>query len=141
MAQVGQIELLGTTFSDHMPAYFDSSYNQDNNLLASQTLESIYAVPPSDRTFWIPERVADADVLSKVSGMGYNYTFVDQMRHLWKWQGRAAAISDDGYRINRYHGVNCFMINDVSKGILCTAKIGSKLSSKIDLQARMWLVI
>jgi len=116
MAQTGAIELLGTTFSDHMPSYFTSAYNQDNVLLATQAMESIYTESPSNRTFWIPERVVDEDVLGKVADMGYSYVFIDQMRHLWKWQGRDTAISDDGYRINQYHGVKCFLINDKASG-------------------------
>ncbi|MGY8639522.1 MAG: hypothetical protein ACKVJU_00350 [Verrucomicrobiales bacterium] len=34
------------------------------------------------------------------------------MRHLFKWEGRNTALSDDGYRLNKYHGVTCFLIND-----------------------------
>ena len=112
MAQTGGVELLGTTFADHMLPYFSSQFTQDNVLLAGQTLERIYATPPSNRTFWIPERVVDADVLAKVGDLGFSYAFIDQMRHFWKWQGRDTALSDDGYRINRYHGINCFLIND-----------------------------
>ena len=44
--------------------------------------------------------------------MGYTHTFIDQMRHLYKWQGRGTALGNDGYRLNRYHGVTCFSIND-----------------------------
>ncbi|MDE0819799.1 MAG: hypothetical protein OSA95_01675, partial [Opitutales bacterium] len=49
---------------------------------------------------------------SRIRAMGFSHTFIDQMRHLWKWQGRMVALSDDGYRLNRYHGVNCFLINE-----------------------------
>lgn len=114
LAQTGGVELLGTTYADHMPSYFDLAYNMDNVALAAQTMQRIYIEAPSTRTFWIPERVADGDVFGKVSGMGFDYAFIDQMRHFFKWQGRDAALSNDGYRINQYHGVNCFLINDAA---------------------------
>ena len=114
MAQTGGINLLGTTYSDHMPSYFSNAYNLDNVLLAGETMERIYASAPSSSVFWSPERVVDSDVLGKVSSMGYSYTFIDQMRHFFRWQGRNTALSDDGYRINKYHGVNCFLINDAA---------------------------
>lgn len=112
MAQTGNIDLLGTTFADHMLPYFSTPFNLDNTSLASQTMERIYATQPSSSVFWTPERVVDKDVLEKVAAMGYSYTFIDQMRHFFKWQGRNTAISDDGYRLNKYHGVTCFLIND-----------------------------
>ncbi|MBT8044221.1 MAG: hypothetical protein KJO79_04660, partial [Verrucomicrobiae bacterium] len=114
MVQTGNINLLGTTYADHMPSYFSAAYNLDNVNLANDTLERIYAVSPSSSVFWSPERVVDGDVLGKVASMGYSYTFIDQMRHFFKWQGRNTALSDDGYRINKYHGVNCFLINDAA---------------------------
>ncbi|MFK7910414.1 MAG: hypothetical protein AB8F34_07400, partial [Akkermansiaceae bacterium] len=112
MAQTGQVNLLGTTYADHMLPYFSTAFNTDNAALASETLERIYSTAPSSNVFWTPERVVDGDVLAKVSAMGYSYTFIDQMRHFFKWQGRNTAISDDGYRLNKYHGVTCFLIND-----------------------------
>lgn len=108
----GNIGLLGTTFSDHMIAYFSNGYNIDNKQLAADLLGRIYQNQPSGRVFWNPERVADAGVFQRISAMGYSHTFIDQMRHLFKWQGRNTALSDDGYRLNRYHGVTCFVIND-----------------------------
>jgi hypothetical protein len=69
-------------------------------------------VQPSQQVFWTPERVADGGVFQRVAALGYGYTFIDQMRHFFKWQGRDTALSDDGYRLNRYHGITCFLIND-----------------------------
>ncbi len=108
----GNIELLGTTFSDHMIGYFSNAYNQDNKALAADMMQRIYQQTPSAQVFWNPERVADATVFPRISAMGYTHTFIDQMRHLFVWQGRNTALSDDGYRLNRYHGVTCFVIND-----------------------------
>ncbi len=114
MVQTGTIDLLGTTYADHIPSYFSPAYNLDNINLANDTMQRIYAAEPSSSVFWTPERVVDAGGLAKVSGMGYSYTFIDQMRHFFKWEGRNTALSDDGYRINKYHGVNCFLINDAA---------------------------
>jgi glycosidase len=108
----GNIELLGTTFSDHMIAYFSNDYNSDSTQLADEVMQRIYQKTPSSRVFWNPERVADGSVFQRVAAMGYSHTFIDQMRHLFKWQGRNTALSDDGYRLNRYHGVTSFVIND-----------------------------
>jgi len=110
--QTGNINLLGTTFSDHMIAYFSNAYNQDNRQLADDVMNRIYGKMPSNQVFWNPERVADGSVFQRIAAMGYGYSFIDQMRHLFLWQGRDTALSDDGYRLNRYHGVNCFVIND-----------------------------
>ncbi len=114
--QVGNIELMGTTFSDHIIAYFSDEYNQDNKQLADDVMNRIYGEMPSNRVFWNPERVADGSVFQRISAMGYTHTFIDQMRHLFLWQGRNTALSDDGYRLNRFHGVDCFVINDQASG-------------------------
>ena len=112
LMQSGNIEMLGTTFSDHIIGYFSNSYNLDNKQLAEDFMFRVYDHAPSQQVFWNPERVADGGVFQRIAHMGYAYTFIDQMRHLFKWQGRNTALSDDGYRLNRYHGVTCFVIND-----------------------------
>jgi len=107
------VHLLGSTFSDHMLPYFTSAFNNDNANLARDYLQTIYGVTfTSNTVFWTPERLVDADVLGKVLGMGYRSTLIDQNTHMWSWFGRNTALSDDGYRINRIHGVDCFVINN-----------------------------
>jgi hypothetical protein len=106
------VDLIGTTFSDHMLDYFPSAYNIDNVGLANGFLTSIYGHAPSPNVFWTPERVSDSGVLQKVSELGYNYTFVDQMRHVFKWFGRNSALGGDGYRINQINNTKTFAIND-----------------------------
>ena len=118
LASSGIIDLLGSTFSDHLLPYFDQSLNRDNVSLANEFLNSIYHVAPSAQVFWTPERVSNDDVLNKVSGLGYTHTFIDQMRHVEKWFGRSSALSSDGYRINRINGMNCFVINDGEGGYM-----------------------
>ena len=108
----GTIDLLGTTFSDHILDYFPSAYNIDNVGLANGFLNSIYGYAPSSSVFWTPERVSDSGVLQKVSDLGFNYTFVDQMRHVFKWFGRNSALGSDGYRLNQFNNAKTFVIND-----------------------------
>jgi hypothetical protein len=106
------IDLLGSTFADHIPAYFNADFNADNVALASSFLSNIYGAVPSTEVFWAPERVLDSGTFAKIGGLGFDYTFVDQMRHIFKWFGRTSALGDDGYRINRINGVKTFVVND-----------------------------
>jgi hypothetical protein len=107
------VDLLGSTFSDHILPYFTSALNADNTALADEFLTHFYgAGAVSPEVFWTPERVVDNGVLSKVFALGYDYTFVDQMRHVFKWFGRTSALGNDGYRIQEVNGVKCFVIND-----------------------------
>ncbi len=106
------VDLIGTTFSDHVLDYFPSAYNIDNVGLANSFLTSIYGHAPSPNVFWTPERVSDSGVLQKVSELGYSCTFVDQMRHVFKWFGRNSALGNDGYRVNQINNAKAFVIND-----------------------------
>lgn len=108
----GVVDLLGSTFSDHMLPFFTSDFNNDNVALANSYLGFIYGHAPSSAVFWTPERVSDSGVLQKVGEMGFGYTFVDQMRHVFKWFGRSSALGSDGYRINQINGTKAFIIND-----------------------------
>jgi hypothetical protein len=112
MIQAGTIDLLGSTFSDHIPRYFTSPYNIDNVALANDFLTKIYGAAPSNKVFWSPERVSDSATLQKVSDLGFQYTLVDQMRHIFKWFGRNSALGSDGYRINQINNAKAFVIND-----------------------------
>ncbi len=107
------VYLLGSTFSDHILPYFTKEFNRDNVALANEVLGQVYGfVQKTNTVFWTPERVLDGDVLNKISDLGYEYTLIDQMTHMWHWQGRATALGDGGYRINKFNGVNCFVMND-----------------------------
>jgi len=112
LADAGTVDVLASTFSDHILPYFTTGYNADNVALGNEFLTSFYGNNVSDKVFWTPERVIDSGVLSKVTSLGYQWTFVDQMRHVFKWFGRTSALGDDGYRIQSINGVKCFVIND-----------------------------
>lgn len=112
LAQGNVINLLGSTFSDHILSYFPADFNSANIGLANEFLSSLYGNTQSNKTFWNPERVADGPTFGKIDALGFDYTFIDQMRHVVKWFGRNSALGNDGYRINEIHGVKCFVIND-----------------------------
>ncbi len=108
----GKIDLLGSTFSDHPLPYTTKAFNRDNVALANAWLRKIYGAAPSSQVFWTPERISNSDVLDKVSDLGFAYTFIDQMRHVFKWFGRPSALGTDGYRVNQINGTRTFVIND-----------------------------
>ncbi|MGI8431186.1 MAG: hypothetical protein ACR2MW_02700, partial [Chthoniobacterales bacterium] len=114
----GTIDLLGSTFSDHLLPYFENAFNADNLDLARDFLSNIYGHLPSPDVLWTPERVSSSAVLQKIATAGYGYSFVDQMRHITKWFGRTSALGDDGYRINQINGENVFVINDSASSYL-----------------------
>jgi len=108
-----RIDLVGSSFSDHVPAYFPSEFNRENKALAESFLDGIYGSNAVSRTiYWSSERVLDTNTLGMITNMGYQYTFADQMRHFNKWFGRTAALGTDGYRINQVNGVKVFPIHD-----------------------------
>jgi hypothetical protein len=114
-------EILGSTFSDHVPKYFPVAFNQSNKALAEKFLDSVYgggASTASRQTFWAPERVLDDETLAQVAALGYTHTFADQTRHLVKWFGRTSALGTDGFRINEVNGVKIFPIHDVTSEYL-----------------------
>lgn len=112
LINTGTLDLLGSTFADHILPYFSSAYTQDNIALANDFLTSIYGHAPSSQVFWTPERASNADVLQKVSDAGFTYSFLDQMRHIFKWFGRSSALGSDGYRVNQIGSTKTFVIND-----------------------------
>jgi hypothetical protein len=118
MIQAGTIDLLGTTFSDHALDYFSDAYNADNVALANDFLTKIYGAAPSNKVFWTPERVSDSGVLQKVTDLGFQYTFIDQMRHVFNWFGRSSALGNDGYRINQINNTKALVINDTASQYL-----------------------
>ncbi|GAB4172201.1 MAG: hypothetical protein Fur0032_11600 [Terrimicrobiaceae bacterium] len=117
----GLVDILGSTFSDHVPKYFPADFNLANVGLANKFLDSIYGngSPTASRsTFWAPERVLDTATLSGIAGLGYTHTFADQSRHFVKWFGRSSALSTDGFRINEVNGMKVFPIHDTTSEYL-----------------------
>ncbi len=114
LAATNIVYLLASTFSDHMLPYFTPEFNRDNEAMAREYLEKIYGVTfTTNSVFWTPERLLDADVFDKIKDMGYQWTVLDQNTHLWWWFGRTDSLGDNGYSINRIHGVNTFAINNL----------------------------
>ena len=113
----GKIDLVGSTFADHVPKYFQPEFNLANKQLADEFLTGIYGSVSTD-IFWAPERVLDDESLTIIKNMGYSYVFADQMRHFLKWFGRSAALGTAGYRINEVNGMKVFPIHDEASAYL-----------------------
>jgi len=112
MKTAGLLDLLGATFSNHPLPYATASYTQDNIALANEVFTSTFGGPGSSSVLYPPERVVDERVFSLAQTLGFDFTLVDQMRHVSKWFGRSATLGDDGYRINRINSVKNFVISD-----------------------------
>ena len=109
----GLVYLTGSTFSDHMMPYFNTSFNQDNISLANNFLNSIYGESNvSTSVFWTPERLLDHNVLSDILDAGFAYTFIDQTQHLYHWFDIDQTRGDNAYRINLINGIKCIPIAD-----------------------------
>ena len=113
----GKVDLIGSTFADHVPKYFQPEFNLANKQLADEFLTGIYG-SVSPNIFWAPERVLDDESLTVIKNMGYSYVFADQMRHFLKWFGRSAALGTSGYRINEVNGMKIFPIHDEASAYL-----------------------
>jgi len=115
------VDLVGTTFADHMTEYFPDEFNISSKTLSQQFLNSIYgngSTVTSTKVFWPAERVLDDTTLGKIQNMGYTFTFADQMRHFFKWFGRSSALSTDGFRLNKVGNVKIFPIHDFTSDYL-----------------------
>jgi len=109
----GTIDLMGSTFSDHLMPYFTPAYNSNNVSLATEFLNDLYGPSAvSDRVFWTPERLLDDDVLSKIEALGFDYTFIDQSQHLYHWFSIDEVTGDNAHRINTVNGIHCIPISD-----------------------------
>jgi len=124
LAAATNLDLVGSSFSDHVVKYFNQSFNNQNRDLARQFLGNIYGVSNTvafTNVFWPSERVLDKDILAQIAGMGYSHTFADQMRHLSLWFGLPAATGTDGFRLNRINGVTLIPISDTYSDYLANS--------------------
>lgn len=113
LIDLGNLDLLGSTYADHIVKYFPDEFNINNSNLSLETLDEIYEEGVTSRdVFWTPERVLDSPTLSKIGQMGYTHTFADQSKHFVKWFGRTAALGNEGYQINEINGIKLFPIHD-----------------------------
>ena len=117
----GWLDVLGTTFADHVLKYFPQEMNRQNVMAARDLLDGIYgsgSAQSSRSVFWPCERVLDNASLEQIRQIGFPYTFADQGRHLLKWFGRTSALGDSGYRINEVNGMRCIPIHDSASDYL-----------------------
>ena len=111
----GWLDVLGSTFADHVLKYFPLEINRQNVMAARDILDGIYgsgSAQSSRSVFWPCERVLDNASLEQIRQIGFPYTFADQGRHFQKWFGRTSALGDDGYRINQVNGMRLIPIHD-----------------------------
>ncbi|NBQ66099.1 MAG: hypothetical protein EBT95_11390, partial [Verrucomicrobia bacterium] len=133
----GWLDLLGTTFADHVLKYFPQELNRQNILAAQEVLDGIYgsgSALSSRMVFWPCERVLDNASLEQIRQIGFPYTFADQSRHMVKWFGRSSALGDSGYRINEVNGMKTIPIHDTASDYL-----GQTYDSGTALQIRQLL--
>ena len=124
LAASANLDLVGSSFSDHVAKYFNQSFNNQNRDLARQFLGNVYGISNTvafTNVFWPSERVLDKDTLAQIAGMGYTHTFADQMRHLSLWFGLPAATGTDGFRLNRINGVTLIPISDTYSDYLANS--------------------
>lgn len=104
--------LIGGVLAEHIAPFFETSgVNEASVDLNHKVLQSVYGTPVP-RIYWTPERVIRAATFNDIKSSGYDWTIVDQHNHIWQWYGKDQALSNNGYKINRINGVNCFLIND-----------------------------
>jgi hypothetical protein len=117
----GWLDVLGSTFADHVLKYFPLEMNHQNVMAARDILDGIYgsgSAQSSRSVFWPCERVLDNASLEQIRQIGFPYTFADQGRHLQKWFGRTSALGNNGYRINEVNGMRIIPIHDAASDYL-----------------------
>jgi hypothetical protein len=112
LGQAGLLDLASVTFAGHMLAYTTEQFDRENIALASQWLESIYGLAPSESVLYLAERTLDGAVLDRVRNLGFDFTFGDQREHIEGWFGRTQALGNNGYRLNRVNGVDLLVVSD-----------------------------
>jgi hypothetical protein len=135
----GRVDIVGSSFSDHVPKYFLQEFNNANKALAEKFLDAIYGngtQAASRQIFWPTERVLDTTTVETIKNMGYSYIFADQMRHFLKWFGRSAALGTAGYRINQVNGIKVIPIHDFASEYLDQVRDGGSSLSVRQLLSR-----
>ncbi|MDZ4402138.1 alpha-amylase family glycosyl hydrolase [Prosthecobacter sp.] len=106
----GVVHFVGTTYGDHIASYFPLSYTQTNFTDANTPMADLYHATPV--TVYPPEQVLRDETYSDFAASGFSFSYAEQARHFEKWFGRSSALGNDGYRLNRIHGVKVFAISD-----------------------------
>jgi hypothetical protein len=112
LVKTNKAALVGGVLAEHILPFFErSGVTEASVALNHELLQDVYqcAVP---RIFWTPERVIRGATFHDIKSSGYQWTILDQHNHIWKWYGKSDALTNNGYKVNRIEGVNCFLIND-----------------------------
>jgi hypothetical protein len=112
LADADKLFLIGTTFAGHVPNYTTTAFDAANIDTAHHLLFDIYGIAPSDSLLYLPERTADGQTFQRLHDLQFTHTILDQREHIESWFGRTEALGNNGYRINRIHGIDTFIIHD-----------------------------
>ena len=139
MVSSGLVSLTSGMFADHIAPYFTGSVNRAGIQLQDEMLRQVYGANSVSAAapVYLAERVVDGPTLTDLAaGSGHGSIILDQMVHLWWWaeqlygfgNGRLTALSDGGYQINRFNGMNAFLISAASDQMYSIYDLGSTIS-------------
>ncbi len=139
MVASGQVALVSGMFADHVAPCFTGSVNRAGIQLQDDIMRTVYGNNSvnANSPVYLAERVADGKTLSDLAAnSGHNFTILDQMVHLWWWgeqlygtfNGRGAALSDDGYRINKFNNMRAFLISGASDQMYLNNDLGASIA-------------
>jgi glycosidase len=134
-----QVAVTSGLFADHIAPYFTGSVNRAAIQLQDEILRTTYGSSSvsANSPVYLAERVADGPTLTDLAAnSGHNYIILDQIVHLWWWaeqlygfgNGRLTALSDAGYQINRFNGMNAFLISAASDQMYVNDDLGASVT-------------
>jgi hypothetical protein len=127
---------LGSGFlGQHIAPYFTGAINRAAVQLQDDLMRRVFGsnAVSANSVLWTGERVLDgASLTDLAANSGHTHVLLDQMTHLWWWaeqlygpnQGRNTALSDAGYQINRFNGMNAFLISGASDQMYTNHDLG-----------------
>jgi hypothetical protein len=133
-----KVALLSGFFADHIAPYFTGAVNRAAIQLQNDIMRSVFGtnVVSANTPLWLAERVVDGPTLSDLAAnSGHNYLLLDQKVHLWWWgeqlfgfgNGRQTALGNAGYQINRFNGMNVFLISAASDQMYLNHDLGASM--------------
>ncbi len=139
LVAAGKASLISGMFADHIAPYFTGAVNRAGIQLQDDIMRSVYGSNSvtASTPVWLAEQVVDGPTLSDLAAnSGHYYTLLDQMVHLWWWgdqlygfgNGRLVALSDSGYQLNRFNGLNAFLISGASDQMYLNNDLGTSIA-------------
>ncbi len=139
LVQSNQVMLTSGMFADHIAPYFTGVVNRTAIRLQDDITKRVFGDTSgtANSPVYLAERVADGTTMSDLAAQsGHNYVVLDQMVHLWWWaeqlygfgNGRLTAIGNSGYQINRFNGMNAFLISGASDQMYLNNDFGATVT-------------